>query len=225
MDLLKTPVIVLNVKTYEEATGLKCLEIAKLMEKISLELDVNMAISVQATDIKMCSDNVSIPVWAEHIDPIKPGSHTGWTLPEAVKSAGAVGTLINHSEHRLILADIDVCISRAKDLNLDHIVCSNNVETSMAIATLGTNFVAVEPPELIGGDISVTTADPDIVSNSVSAVKDINKNVKILCGAGVKNGKDVSKAIELGADGVLLASGIVKAKDKEAVIRDLASGL
>ena len=223
--MLKTPAIVLNVKTYSEATGKKALEIATIMDKISKETGTSMAIAVQATDITMCADKVSIPVWAEHIDPIKPGSHTGWTLPEAVKSAGAIGTLINHSEHRLILADVDVCITRAKELGLVHIVCSNNVATSKAIAAFSPDFVAVEPPELIGGDISVTTADPDIVSGSVDAVRKVDKNVKVLCGAGVKNGKDVAKSIELGADGVLLASGIVKAKDKEAVIRDLASGL
>jgi len=223
--MLKTPVIVLNVKTYSEATGDKALEIATLMDNISKETGASMAIAVQSTDITLCAEKVSIPIWAEHIDPIKPGSHTGWTLPEAIKNAGAVGTLINHSEHRLKLADIDICITRIKELNLDHIVCSNNVKTSKAIATLSPNFVAVEPPELIGGDISVTTTDPGIVSDSVGAVRDVDKNVKVLCGAGVKNGKDVAKAIELGADGVLLASGIVKAKDKESVIRNLASGL
>jgi len=223
--MLKTPVIVLNVKTYSEATGNKALEIATLMDNISKETGASMAIAVQSTDITLCAEKVSIPIWAEHIDPIKPGSHTGWTLPEAIKNAGAVGTLINHSEHRLKLADIDICITRIKELNLDHIVCSNNVKTSKAIATLSPNFVAVEPPELIGGDISVTTTDPGIVSDSVGAVRDVDKNVKVLCGAGVKNGKDVAKAIELGADGVLLASGIVKAKDKESVIRNLASGL
>ena len=223
--MLKTPVIVLNVKTYAEATGESSLDIAVLMDKISIETGASMAIAVQPTDITLCSEKVSIPVFAEHIDPIKPGSHTGWILPEAVKSAGAVGTLVNHSEHRLILADIDICITRAKELNLDHIICSNNVATSRAIAAFSPNFLAVEPPELIGGDISVTTADPGIVSKSVKFVKKIDEKVKILCGAGVKNGKDVSKAIELGADGVLLASGIVKAKDKESVIRDLASGL
>jgi triosephosphate isomerase len=223
--MLKTPVIVLNVKTYTEATGDNALAIATLMDKISKETGVSMAIAVQATDISLCAKKINIPVFAEHIDPIKPGSHTGWTLPEAVKAAGAVGTLINHSEHRLLLADVDVCISRAKELNLDHIVCSNNVATSKTIAAFSPNFVAVEPPELIGGDISVTTADPGIVSKTVEAVKDIDKNVKILCGAGVKDGKDVAKAIELGADGVLLASGVVKAKDKKSVIYDLASGL
>lgn len=223
--MLKTPTIVLNVKTYAEATGEKALDIAVLMDKISKETGSSMAIAAQATDITLCAEKVSIPVWAEHIDPIKPGSHTGWTLAEAVKAAGAVGTLINHSEHRLKLADIDLCVTRAKELNLDHIICSNNVATSKAVAAFAPNFLAVEPPELIGGDISVTSADPDIVSDSVKAVKDVDNNVRVLCGAGVKNGKDVSKAIELGADGVLLASGIVKAEDKESVIRDLASGL
>lgn len=223
--MLKTPVIVLNVKTYGQAIGGKSLEIAKIMEKVGKETDVNMAISVQATDLRMIANNVDIPVYAEHIDPIDPGSHTGWTLPEAIKDTGAVGTLINHSEHRLKLADIDICVKKAKELNLGQIVCSNNVNTSKAISTLDPDFVAVEPPELIGGDISVTTADPDIVKNSVDAVRKINNNVKVLCGAGVKNGKDVKTAVELGAEGVLLASGIVKADDKEKVVRDLASGL
>ena len=223
--MLKTPVIVLNMKTYTESTGKNALDIAKMMDKVSIETGINMAVSVQSIDIKECSDNISIPVFAEHIDPIKPGSHTGWILPEAVKSVGAVGSLINHSEHRLNLADIDFCISRAKELDLDQIVCSNNILTSKAIAALSPNFLAVEPPELIGGDISVTTANPDIVSGSVNAVKDIDDDVKVLCGAGVKNGVDVARAIELGSVGVLLASGIIKSKNKEKIIRDLISEL
>ena len=223
--MLKTPVIVLNVKTYAEATGNKSLEIANIMDKISKETGASMAIAVQPTDITICANKVSIPVFAEHIDPISPGSHTGWTLPESIKQAGAIGTLINHSEHRLKLADIDICINIAKKLELDHIVCTNNIATSKAVAAFKPNFIAVEPPELIGGDISVTTADPAIVSGTVDAVKKIDKNIRILCGAGVKNGKDVAKSIELGADGVLLASGVVKANDKETVLRDLASGL
>lgn len=222
--MLETPVIVLNVKTYAEAVGNKTIEIAKHMETVAEETGVAMAIAVQATDIAACAKKVSIPVYAEHIDPITPGSHTGWTLPEAVKDAGAIGTLINHSEHRLTLADIDKCLVRSNELSLDQIICSNNIETSKAIAALNPQFVAVEPPELIGGDISVTSADPDIVSGTVEAVKTVNKNVSVLCGAGVKNGSDVKKAIELGATGVLLASGVVKAENKISVLRDLASG-
>ena len=223
--MLATPTIVLNVKTYMEATGEKAVELAKAMDRIAKETGASMAIAVQATDIWRCAEEVAIPVFAEHVDPITPGSHTGWTLPEAVQAAGAVGTLINHSEHRLQLADIDACLQKAKKLNLDQIVCSNNIATSMAAAALSPNFVAVEPPELIGGDISVTKADPDIVSGSVNAVQQVNPKVRVLCGAGVKNGKDVAKALELGAEGVLLASGVVKAKNWEDVLRDLASGL
>ena len=222
--MLKTPVIVLNVKTYNEAIGQKAIDLAKAMETVSEETGVAMAISVMDTDINRCANQVSIPVFAQHIDPVKPGSHTGWTLPEAIKEAGAVGTLINHSEHRLKLADIEWCLSRAKQLELDQIICTNNIETSMAVAALNPVFLAVEPPELIGGDISVTTADPGIVSGTVDAVQKINDKVGVLCGAGVKNGKDVTKAIELGSQGVLLASGVVKASDPLSVLRDLASG-
>lgn len=225
MILLQTPVIVLNVKTYGQAIGNDVIQIAKLMEEVGKKTDVSMAIAVQATDIYRVKNEVSIPVWAEHIDPITPGSHTGWMLPEAVKEAGAVGTLINHSEHRLTLANIDACLTRAEETGLDTIICTNNVATSKAAAALNPQFVAVEPPELIGGDISVTAADPDIVRNSVEAVKAVNDSVKVLCGAGVKNGNDVSKALELGSAGVLLASGIVKANNKKEVIQDLASGI
>jgi len=223
--MLSLPTIVLNVKTYSEATGDAAVALATLMDTLAQETGISLAVCVQATDIYRIVQHVSIPVYAEHIDPITPGSHTGWTLPEAVQAAGAVGTLINHSEHRLQLADIDACIQRTTTLGLDHIVCTNNIATSKAVAGLSPQILAVEPPELIGGDISVTTADPDIVKGTVDAVHDINKSVGVLCGAGVKNGKDVAKAIELGADGVLLASGVVKARNQEQVIRDLIAGV
>ncbi len=223
--MLKTPAIVVNVKTYAEGTGERAVELAKIMDEVSKETGVNMVIAVQATDIYRVSQSVDIPVFAQNIDPIDPGSHTGWTLALAVKEAGASGTLINHSEHRLKLADIDECISKAKKVGLTQIVCSNNLSTSKAIAALDPDVVAIEPPELIGGDISVTTADPDVVRNTVEEVKKINGNVKVLCGAGVKKKEDVRKAIELGTEGVLIASGVVKAKDRRKTLENLAEGI
>ena len=53
----------------------------------------------------------------------------------------------------------------------------------------------------------------------------LSDSEKLLVGAGVKNGEDVRLAIELGAKGVLLASGVTKASDPKAVLLDLASGL
>lgn len=224
--MLKIPNIIVNVKTYGEAVGQKTVNLAKIMDNIAKEKNAGLAISVQPSDIaKTVSAVNNIPVFAQHIDPIDPGSHTGFVLPESVKDAGAEGTLINHSEHRLKLADIDANIQRAEEVGLTTIVCSNNVATSRAVAALQPDFVAVEPPTLIGGDVSVTTADPAIVSKTVEAVKKIDNNIGVLCGAGVKNGEDVTAALELGAQGVLLASGVVKAEDKEQILADLIRGL
>ncbi|KAA0003148.1 MAG: triose-phosphate isomerase [Thermoplasmata archaeon] len=222
---MDTPVIVINVKTYKEGTGEKALELARCIEKVGKEIGIEMAIAVQPTDIYAIYHETNIPVFAQHIDAIKYGSNTGWILPEAVKEAGAVGTLLNHSEHPIPLENICKGIERAKELQMETIVCAGNVDMARAIAALSPHFVAIEPPELIGGDVSVTTAEPDVVRNAVDAVKKIDSRVKVLCGAGVKKREDVRKAIELGTDGVLLASGVVKAKDKEAVLMDLAKGI
>jgi triosephosphate isomerase len=103
--------------------------------------------------------------------------------------------------------------------------CAADVKEAIALAALGPDFVAVEPPELIGGDVSVTSADPEIVSGTARAVRDVSASVGILCGAGVKSGSDVSKAIELGTSGVLLASGVTKSADPVASLKDLISML
>ena len=101
--------------------------------------------------------------------------------------------------------------------------CAADVDEAKELAKLGPTYIAVEPPELIGGDISVTTADPDIIKSTVDAVKSVNENIRVLCGAGVKNGNDVKMALSLGAEGVLLASGVTKAEDPSEILNDLVS--
>ena len=118
--MLPVPTIVVNVKTYAEATGSTAYTLAQLMDTLADETKSSLAIAVQATDIYHTNELISIPVFAQHIDPITPGSHTGWTFADAIAQAGATGTLINHSEHRLTLADIDTCVQIAKKYNLDH---------------------------------------------------------------------------------------------------------
>jgi len=222
LHIMKIPIIVVNVKAYAEGTGKNALEIAKIMEKVSKDTGVNMVIAVQATDIRMIAGDVGIPVFAQHMDAIKYGSNTGWILPESIKEAGASGVLLNHSEHPMNMKDISEGIKRARELGLETIVCANNIDVTMAAAALSPDFVAIEPPELIGGDISVTEAEPEIIEGAVREVREISPDVKVLCGAGVKRGKDVEKAIELGSAGVLLASGVVKVRDKERVLREMA---
>ncbi|HDN50151.1 MAG TPA: triose-phosphate isomerase [Thermoplasmatales archaeon] len=222
---MKLPAIVVNVKTYREGTGKNALELSKIMDRVSAETGASMAIAVQTADIRMIADEISIPVFAQHMDAIDYGSHTGWILPESIKEAGASGILLNHSEHPLELKGIAESVKKAREIGLESIVCTNNIEVTSAAAALSPDFVAIEPPELIGGDISVTKAEPEIVREAVEVVKRVNPSTSVLCGAGVKSGEDVRKAIELGSMGVLLASGVVKAEDKEKVLTELVSAI
>ncbi|MFB6077278.1 MAG: triose-phosphate isomerase, partial [Candidatus Nanohaloarchaea archaeon] len=81
------------------------------------------------------------------------------------------------------------------------------------------DFVAFEPPELIGGDVSVASAKPELIEAAVE-----NAATTVLTGAGVKDSDDVETALDLGTDGVLVASGVVKADDPAAAMTDLVSG-
>ncbi|MDI6887649.1 MAG: triose-phosphate isomerase [Candidatus Thermoplasmatota archaeon] len=225
MKKMRTPVIVINFKAYTEIIGRKGLELAKLCEKISYENEVEIAIAPQNVDLGLIAKEVKIPVLAQHVDAIEPGSKTGHITCEAIKAVGAKGTLINHSEKRLLLADIEFIVKKCKALELISVVCTNNLEVSKACSLLAPDFIAIEPPELIGGEIAVTTADPEIVRGAVTEIKKLNSKVSVLCGAGIKNGKDVAKALELGTSGVLLASGIIKAKDQRKALEDLVSGM
>ncbi len=217
------PVIAINFKTYAQVTGEGALRIAKAAEKVWKETGVTIVVAPQLADLYRIAQEVEIPVFAQHIDPITPGSHTGHVLPEAVKEAGAVGTLLNHSENRMVLADLEAAIRRAEEVGLTTMVCSNNPAVSAAVAALGPDYVAVEPPELIGTGIPVSKAKPEVITNTVELVKKVNPNVKVLTGAGISTGEDVKKALELGSVGVLLASGVTKAKNPEKAIRDLVS--
>jgi len=223
LSSLKAPVVILNFKTYLESSGDNALELAKALESAAAESGITMVAVPQAIDIYKIKEETSIPVLAQHIDAVSPGGHTGSNLFESFLESGIDGTLLNHSEKRMTLADIAEIVKRTSDENLISCVCTNNVETSMAAATLEPTYVAVEPPELIGTGIPVSQAEPEVVESSVSKVKAINKNVQVLCGAGISTGEDMKAAIELGAEGVLLASGIIKAESPKDALLDLVS--
>ncbi|HIF04761.1 MAG TPA: triose-phosphate isomerase [Candidatus Poseidoniales archaeon] len=165
-----------------------------------------------------------LDVWCQHLDPIGWGSNTGWLHPMTAIAHGASGTIINHAEHKVSLEHVAAIIDQLPD-GFPICACAADLEEAKALAALSPTFIAVEPPELIGGDISVTTADPEIVSGTASAVKAVNPKVRVLCGAGVKNGADVAAALALGTEGVLLASGVTSAEDPAAVLADLVSQL
>lgn len=222
MRNLETPIIIVNFKTYIEATGQRALELAKKAEKVSCETNISIGVAPQFVDIKTIAENVNIPVFAQHIDPIKPGGCTGHVLAESVKEAGAAGTLINHSERQLKLSDIDEIIKLTREKSLHSVVCANNPSISAAVATLKPDMIAIEPPELIGTGIPVSKAQPEVIMGTISLVRKVNSEVVVLCGAGISRGEDVAAASKLGTQGVLVASGIVKAKSQYAILREFA---
>jgi triosephosphate isomerase len=219
---LHTPIIIVNFKAYLEATGRKAIELAKQAEKVSKETAASIVVAPQFVDVTRVAEAVEIPVFAQHIDPIKPGSCTGHVLSDSIKEAGAVGTLINHSEKQLKLVDIDTVIRLAREKNLISCVCANNPSVSAAAAALKPDIVSIEPPELIGTGVAVSKAQPEVVTNTVKFVREVNTEVTILCGAGISHGEDVAVALKLGTQGVLVASGIVKAKDPYSMLREFA---
>jgi triosephosphate isomerase len=218
------PMLLINFKTYEQGTGEEAVKLARAASSIAKKTKENVVLSVQPTDLQRIAGEVSLPVYAQHIDPIKPGSHTGWILPEAVKEAGAKGTLINHSERSIGIGKVEECVKRCRELGLVSVCCAATPLKAAVIAKFGPDFIAIEPPELIGGKVSVSTAKPEVIEDTVDAVKRVNDEIMVLCGAGVHCAKDVSKAIELGAAGVLVASAVVKSGNPGKVIKDLISG-
>jgi triosephosphate isomerase len=225
MMKLKMPVIIVNYKTYSEATGKRAVALSKTAEAVSLESGVNICVAPQAADIASVCDAVSIPVFAQHIDPIVPGSSTGHILLESVKEAGAAGTLINHAEKQLKLRDIEAIVARTREAGMVSVVCTSNAAVSEAAAALKPDIISLEPPELIGTGIPVSKTKPDAVTQMVALVKHVNPCVVTLCGAGITKGEDVAAALKLGTMGVLVASGVVKAKDPRKVLMEFSEAI
>ena len=214
-----------NFKTYEEGTGKNAFALAKLLSTFSSEAAEVIPV-VQAADLRATCEVSSLKVFAQHCDAVKFGSNTGKILPEALKAAGAHGTVLNHAENKITNDAISATIARCREVGLKVMVCAETLSRAKEIAGFSPapDFIAVEPPELIGGNVSVSSAKPELISDSVQAVQKINPEIIVITGAGIKNSGDVRKAIELGTHGVFVASGIVCAKDKEYATRELLSG-
>lgn len=224
-----TPLIIVNFKTYKEATGENAVKLAKACEAASLKAKnkAKIAVSVQAADISRVAaavDRKIISVFAQHIDANGQGKSTGFVTAEAVKEAGATGTLLNHAEHKI--TDIAKRIETAKKAGLATVACAANVAEAKMIASLtpSPDYIAIELPELIGTLVSVSKANPEVITASIAEVRKI-KSIPMLCGAGVANGEDVRKAIELGTVGILVATAVVLAKNPEEALLELISGI
>jgi len=215
---------IINCKNYEKTAGDKVVELAKIIEKVSKKHKIKIAIAPPHHLLTKIT-YLSIPVLAQHVDNVSVGSTTGFIIPELLKMSKVAGSLINHSEHRIPSSDIKQLVSRLQKLKMLSIVCVKNIDEARRYSKLNPNYIAIEPPELIGSGKAVSKEKPELITKAAVAVKNANNSTKMLCGAGIVSGDDVKKAIQLGAKGILVASGIVKSKNWEKIIVEFSKAM
>jgi len=215
---------IINCKNYEEISGDKIKKFIKIAEQVSKKHKIKIAISPPQHLIGLVA-NSSIPILAQHIDDSKIGSTTGYIIPELLKKSKVKGSLINHSEHRISSKEIEKLVLKLKELKMISIVCVKDVAEVKKYLKINPDFIAIEPPELIGSGKAISTEKPDLIQNAARIVNDSKNKTKLLCGAGIVSGEDVAKSIELGSKGILVASGIIKAKNWNKIISEFAKAL
>lgn len=217
-QMFAKPLWITNFKNYEQSTGQNAVELAKIHELVAQDTGASIGVAVSAVDIYRVKNAVSIPVFAQHIDAVDFGSFTGSILPQGVRRAGAIGTLINHSEKRIEdIEELERIYACAKKASLLQIICAENPEEVEKFSNLSPDFVAFEPPELIGSSKgSVSTEKPESIEASVKN----SQGIPVMVGAGISSPQDVEVGLSLGAQGFLVASAIAKSSDPEKKLRE-----
>jgi triosephosphate isomerase (TIM) len=220
---LKT--LILNFKNYSSIQGKGSLKLARAAERVAKEVRATIIVAPPTPLLGLVASKVGIEVFGQSVGSSIGEKTTGSVLPEAIKAAGASGTILNHSEARLRSSEIPMMVQRLKRLGLKTCLCARDSKEVASMASLGTEYLAVEPPALIGSGVAVSKAQPRLVESSVRGARGAGYRGKILCGAGIVDGRDVKRAVELGVDGVLVASSVVAARNWASKIRELSLSL
>jgi triosephosphate isomerase (TIM) len=214
--------IVLNLKAYPSVVE-NPMPFVETAKDVASECGIRISVAVPQVHLRQAAREYR-HVFAQHVDSNAPGAFTGSVPAEAIAACKASGSLLNHSEKKVPFEKISSALERMNALGLETVICAESQEEVLKIGRLSCKYIAIEPPELIGSGISVSTAKPEAIKNAVDTIATISVDMGVLCGAGISTGADVKKSVELGAKGVLLASAYVNAKNREAFLKDLCSG-
>lgn len=215
---------IINCKNYDEVSGEKITKLIKIAKKVSKKYGVKIAVAPPQHLLSKVT-SFTLPILAQHVDDAKVGSTTGYIVPELLKKSKVRGSLINHSEHRISSKEIEQLVIRLKKLNMISVVCVKNVSEALEYSKLNPDYIAIEPPELIGSGKAVSKEKPELITRAAMAVKNARNQTKLLCGAGIVSGEDVKQSMILGSKGILVASGIIKAKNWQKIIEDFAKAM
>jgi triosephosphate isomerase len=225
LDWESRRIFIVNFKNYRRIQGDNSLALAKEVENVASKYRVEIIVSPPTVMLAKVVSEVKVPVFSQSIGTELGEKTTGADLPEAIKAAGASGTLLNHSESRKPTSDLVSLVPRARGLGLRVCLCANGADEAASLAKLGSDYLAVEPPELIGTGIAVSKARPEVVRATVRATREAGFAGKVLCGAGIVSGEDAKAAVDLGSDGILVSSSVVEAPNWASKLDELARSL
>jgi triosephosphate isomerase len=222
---LGRPLLVLNLKNYPSAWGSGSLRFGRWLETLSRQSGVACALAPPPFMLSEVARAVHVPVLSQHVDDVSSGATTGWLTAESLKGAGGRGSLVSHSEHRLSLDGIQARCRRLASAGLVSVVCVDEERRAWRIAErVRPPYLAVEPPDLIGGRVSVSQARPEIISRTAEGVHRRSGRTVVLCGAGIHEARDVRRALELGAQGILVSSAVANAPEPRRALERLLRG-
>lgn len=209
-------VLIVNLKSYDASRS----RIRSICEAAAVLSSKKAPVLIAVPAFFLSEASQICQTLTQHVDDVAADRNTGYAPVDLAKRAGALGSIINHSEHRVPEKTIASLIVRLREKKMISVVCARNDREAKRLASLSPDYIAVEPPALIGGDVSVSTADPGLIGRSVKAVRSVDPKIKVLVGAGIRSAGDIRIAREHGAHGVLLASEVAKsARPKDAMKR------
>lgn len=205
--------------------GRELLKLSQHADRLSVQYNVRIVITPQCVDIPMLvRETEHILVFAQHMDSLKVGRGIGSVLPEAIKEAGALGSLLNHAEKKLGMAEIERTIRRADETGLATMVCADNLEEAVELARLGPNVILAEAPGSIEAGRR-TTDDQTGIRLVNRRVAEIDPHILVLHGGGISTAGDVYDIVRLGAQGTGSTSGVILAADPLGKLEEMIAAM
>jgi triosephosphate isomerase len=218
------PVVIVNFKSYRRVLGRRGATLARLAAQVADERGVELYVAPQLIDTSLLCEDSKLQIFAQHCDAVEGEARTGRVTLDCLAEMGAKGLILNHSEYPQTLEDVAQLTRKALEVGLKTCLCVPDLVSLSRFETNKIDFIAIEPPELIGGNLSVSRAKPDLLLKAFEYIDRKRGGSRKLCGAGIKTAEDVKIAKQLGAEGILVSSGVVLSDEPVKALDRLISG-